>query len=192
MNVAAPFSDDGFFDEGPEESAAPLGLPVVRAPHKGCLVLTILSDHVLGCWTHFYRRRTQPCMGAECTICPHENTRRWYGWIIGYDVVRREKKLMEIPASVAINLRAYRAERSTLRGHSLKLFRKNDKSNGPVVGAIGQPKIDLSLLPECPDIVSLLCRLWQIKSLTADEVKRSNLEVYNTDDLDENERESRA
>jgi hypothetical protein len=167
MNDFKKILDRDFLSEAPEASAGPLGLPVVRAPSKGKLSFVLLSDAVRGTWTHYFRRRTQPCMGDQCQICPLENTRRWYGWLVGFNAPRREKVLLEVPAGVALNLKAWRAERGSLRGCSLTLFRANSKENGPVRGSISPCTIDVGLLPECPAIESLLCRMWQIKDVDA-------------------------
>lgn len=178
------FLHGDFLEEGPDDSAGPIGLPLARTPQSGCLVLTILSDHLLGCWTHYFRRRTQPCLGGECFICGTSSPRRWYGWLIGYDLSKGQKSIVEVPAAVALHLRSYREKHASLRGHRIKLFRKSSKPNGPVAVEMAPPKIDVAMLPECPDIVALLCKVWQIKSLTPEEVRRSNIEIYTDRDDD--------
>ena len=191
MNDYQQILDSTHLEEAPDLSAGPLGLQVVRAPSKGKASFVVLSDAVLGTWTHYFRRRTQPCMGNECQICPQENTRRWYGWLVGLNLLRREKFLVEVPAGVALNLRAWRLERGSLRGCTLTLFRANSKENGPVRGTISPATIDLGLLPECPNIVGLLCRMWQIKEVDALPTQKS-IEIYKVEGIDDNQGEQRA
>lgn len=191
MNDYRKILDVGFLHEAPDASAGPLGLQVVRAPSKGKVSFTLLSDAVLGTWTHYFRRRTQPCMGVECQICPLENTRRWYGWLVGFNVLRGQKWLVEVPAGVALNLQAWRRERGSLRGCSLSLFRANNKENGPVRGEISPPHLDIGLLPECPDIVSLLCRMWQIKDVDIVN-EQGQIGLHNIDGIGDNQDELRA
>lgn len=191
MNDYKKILGRGFLEEAPDVAAGPLGLKVVRAPNGGKVSYIILSDAVLGTWTHFYQRRTQPCMGDSCQICPLENTRRWYGWIVGLALARGEKFLVEVPAGVALNLKAFRAERGSLRGCSLALFRANKKENGPVRGEISVGKIDISLLPECPDIESLLCRMWQIKDVDIVNTQ-GQIGLHNIDGIGDNQDEASA
>lgn len=184
MNDDTTFSSGGFFSDRPAKEALPLGLPVVRAPQKGQHALTLLSDSVIGCWTHFYRGRTQPCLGDVCTICPQEITRRWHGWVVGYDPIRRSRCIVELTAGPALHLSTYRDERGSLRGCSLILQRKNGKLNGPVQAGIAGPKGDISLLPECPLLPPMLLRMWQIKGCDSPIAIDDEPRVYPGDDGD--------
>lgn len=175
--------DRSFFDEAPSLEAGPLGLPVKRAPTKGADVYTILSEQLVGCWTHFYRRRTQPCVGEACSICAEQSPRRWYGWLIGFDVARREKSLVEVPPGVALALRAYREQVGNLRGHCMQLSRRNSKENGPVVGRFIPGKFASELLPPCPDIVPLLMRMWHIRDMADVSALDGELKLHASDIL---------
>lgn len=157
--------DQSFFSEAPPEEAGPIGIRITRAPKSGKAVFTILSERLLGCWTHFFLGRTQPCVDDGCTICSPKAPRRWYGWLAGYDVAQRTKALVEVPPGVALGLKAYRLEVGNLRGHAIQLSRKNSKDNGPVVGRFAAGIYASEMLPPCPDVVSLLMRMWRIEKL---------------------------
>lgn len=171
-----------FFSDRPEASAMPLGFPVVRAPQKGSDIYTLLSDEVIGCWTHFFRGRTQPCLGDLCTICSPEVRRTWHGWLLGYDPSRRQTYIVELPAGPAMALTKWREERGSLRGCSIELRRKNGKVNGPVQVGTAGPKIDLSLLPPCLDLKPMLLRMWQIRGCDSVVAIEDNVRVYPEED----------
>lgn len=173
-----------FFDEAPPDEMGPVGLAVKRAPSIGADIWTILSEQLLGCGTHYYRRRTQPCVGSDCPICAEGQSRRWYGWLIGYDPGKRIKVLVEVPPGVAIALRTYRGHVGNLRGHVIRLSRRNRKENGPVVGEFAAGKFASELLPPCPDIVPLLMRMWQIRDFAGVEAMGMALQIHPTEILD--------
>lgn len=170
--------DRSMFEECPPEEMAPVGIPIKRAPTLGHEIWTILSEQLTGCSTHYYRRRTQPCVGAECPICAEGQPRRWYGWLVGYDVARREKVLVEVPPGVALALRAYRGQVGNLRGHVIRLSRRNKKENGPVRGEFAAGKFAPELLPPCPDIHVLLARMWQIRDFAGVEMLDEQLTIH--------------
>lgn len=173
--------DRSFFEETPPDDAGPLGLRVVRAPKIGKDLWTILSEQLIGCWTHYFQRRTQPCVGSGCHICSPKTPRRWYGWLVGFDPTRREQKLVEVPPGPALSLRAYRGQVGNLRGHCIELSRRNKKDNGEVVARFGPGKFSSELLPPCPDIVPLLMRMWQIKHLCDVEALDQELKIHPID-----------
>lgn len=188
MNEGSYNLDRSFFDESPPEELGPVGLAIKRAPTLGADVWTILSEQLLGCGTHYYRRRTQPCVGDGCSICADGQPRRWYGWLVGYDVARREKVLVEVPPGVAIALRAYRGQVGNLRGHVIRLSRRNKKENGPVRGEFAAGKFGSELLPPCPDIICLLMRMWQVRDFAGVEEMGQALQIHPTEILDRVER----
>lgn len=173
--------DKTFFVEAPPEELGPVGLAVKRAPSIGADVWTILSEQLYGCSTHYYRRRTQPCVGDQCEICAGGQPRRWYGWLVGYDVARREKVLVEVPPGVALALRAYRGQVGNLRGHVIRLARRNKKENGPVKAEFGPGKFASELLPPCPDIVALLSRMWCVRDLYGVGTMDEALQIHKAD-----------
>ncbi len=42
---------------------------IVRAPIGQPLTAIVTSDHLVGCYTHFWKRRTIPCEGSGCRLC---------------------------------------------------------------------------------------------------------------------------
>lgn len=176
--------DKAFFDESPPEELGPVGLAVKRAPSIGRDIWTILSEQLYGCSTHYYRRRTQPCVGDGCEICASGQPRRWYGWLVGYDVARREKVIVEVPPGVALALRAYRGQVGNLRGHCICLSRRNKKENGPVKAEFAAGKFASELLPPCPDIVALLSRMWCVRDLANVEALGEPLQIHKSDFYD--------
>lgn len=153
------------FTDRPEADALPLGIPVWRAPTKGEGGCIILSKVLIGTWTHFFRGRTQPCLGDACAICADQITRRWHGWVVGWGSKDRSMRIVELPAGPAVTLSDFGKERGGLRGVGIRLSRRNGKPNGPVVIAISGAQIDSALLPPCPDLAPLLLRMWQIRGL---------------------------
>jgi len=179
--------DAEFFSERPTEDALPIGLPVVRAPRKGSDVWVLLNDSVLGCWTHFFKGRTQPCMGSECTICPLELARRWHGWVAGYNSSSRSRVLIELTAGPAVALAEWRKERGSLRGCAVKLSRRNNKENGQVVIQIAASKTDVSTLPPEVDLPALLMRIWQIRGSEKILPQADDIRLHNGIDQDYDE-----
>lgn len=157
--------DRSFFSEVPPDDARPLGLRVARAPTSGHVDYAILSERLIGCWTHFYLGRTQPCVEGGCHMCSPKAPRRWYGWLAGFDVARRDKVIVEVPPGVALQLKAYREHVGNLRGHVVRLSRRNKKENGPVVGQFTSGKFAAEFLPPAPDVIAVLMRMWRITKL---------------------------
>jgi hypothetical protein len=154
-----------FFSESPPDEAGPLGIRIARAPQSGHDDYVILSDKLIGCWTHYFLGRTQPCLEGDCHMCSPKAPRRWYGWLVGLHFARREKVVVEVPPGVALNLRAYREQVGNLRGHVVRLARRNKRPNGPVVGQFTPGKFAADFLPTCPDLIPLLMRMWRITKL---------------------------
>jgi hypothetical protein len=153
-----------FFSNTPDVEAQPIGIPIRRTPVSGSAGGIILSDDILGCYTHFWQGRTRPCAGPACNICAEGIARRWHAWFVTKNKHDSHQFLVEVPAGPALALAAWRKENFTLRGWLIKLSRANKKVNGRVIIEMSGPKVDSMLLPPCPDVPGLLLRMWQVKN----------------------------
>lgn len=178
---SSPFSDG--FEEFPPDDDRPIGLDIVRAPAKGSFVGVILSDRSMGKYTHWYRGRTSPCDGDDCTACSQAVERRWHAWLVVYSQSTRRQFILEVPAAASHELAILRKRENSLRGFAIKVERNNGKVNGRVRLHVSTKREDVSLLPTCPDVFEILSRMWNSRLSQSGSLETGGtLEVYREDD----------
>lgn len=140
-------------------------LPMMRpgAGIGGAIEGWVLSPAILGIPTHFLDRRTYPCTKhiGRCEGC--EEWRRRAQWD-GYFAVRTPIKTVAIfqvtraavEASAPLTNDAF-----DLRGSFVRLQRKGESDSGRVMMTFVS-KAYPGRLPEAPDVVASLARLWQL------------------------------
>lgn len=152
-------------------------LPIWRPSGKGNQCCYITSSDWIGVYTHWSRGRTIPCHKTGCEPCKEGCGRRWIGFLGVWSPRTGGHRLWAFPAGPLSTLAAGLRERSTLRGLEVIIMRGNNKPNGPVLIRLVSAPVEGLTLPDEPDILACLGRIWQ----TADEGKADGKTGYSTD-----------
>lgn len=150
-----------FSNEPPIESTR-AAFRMLRTPTRGKLELYILSNDLLGCWTHFFGGRTVPCTGEDCEACKAGSSGRWHGYVSAVEVKTHERVIFECTASAAEHLAAYRAKHGTLRGCHTLASRTSARPNARVQlrsKPLDQAEVQL---PLPMNVQAALCHIWGI------------------------------
>lgn len=139
-------------------------LRIVRCPKEGFLDLVILSDHLVGVWTHWLDGRTQPCMAPNDCGCqrmhiPH----RWKGYLACSLTTDRKVVLAELTGEACrcISLQDSPLTGKPLRGLVLRLQRDRRSRGGRVLAGIrSEARVASDTLPRAPDVHEELMRIW--------------------------------
>ncbi len=134
-------------------------------PGKG-LTSTILSQRVLGVYTHWVGQRSLPCNsrdGEHCLVDHRTAGRyRWQGWVAVLPIAGHAPGFVSLTEAV-VKANPYLRTAKTLRGATLHLWRSGENKESKMlcrVAAGGEPRADL---PIPPSTVEFLCRLWNIQ-----------------------------
>lgn len=147
----------------PDEVEKESNIDLIRVGPKGASGLVIISDHVIGRYTHFVGKRTMPCIDKNCWGCENTTQRRWYGWLTVYNEKNDKIILLEITQKAYQQIEKYMEHHKTLRGAKLRACRKGGKANGQLKLEITPARHVQATLPAEIDRVEALERIWQTK-----------------------------
>ncbi len=117
----------------------------------------------LGVNVHYHRGRTKPhYQSGTCEACADGNTPRWKGYLTLYDPRTRDHWLQEFTPAAYDGLLLGIKAHGSLRGHQICFRRTRMKINAPLKSEVYVATIDLRTLPEAPDVVAILHRIWDI------------------------------
>lgn len=150
------------FSNTPPRDPKGHGLPILRTPANGRLILAITSDDLIGCATHWYGGRTQPCEGEFCEACREGHSWRWHGYVAGILSQTRRHVVAEFTAQACEQICRYRNEHTTLRGAILTAQRHRNRANGRVLIFLKPGDTALLNLPPAPDLTVALSILWNL------------------------------
>lgn len=138
----------------------PIGIDLLRAKCGKPILGIALSDGIVGAWTHYFRRRTSPCVGEGCEACGSQSPRRWLGYVALFDESTQKPFMVELTVAAARQLTRDFAEMRTMRGAWVIIERMSKRPNGRVVAGrcIRAPRT--AGLPECPDLERILLYMW--------------------------------
>lgn len=112
--------------------------------------LVVICSFVESVMTHWMGDRTQKCTGkGDDCWCSHAiyGSPRWQGWLA---VCRPKRKVIELvrmtPCAMACDQR-FKDSSHVLRGHTIEIYRLNNKSNGEVSARI---RDDIPLARDMP------------------------------------------
>lgn len=149
-------------------SAPPVGTqemtwPVLRIPSSGAKGLIILSDQMLGTYTHYFGGRSNPCGDHQCKACEDGNQKRWHGYLGVWMPKAAKKGILEITEAAADTLAKMADKRVTLRALSLAAQRQPAKANGKLIIQLTESEWSADGLPPAPDLVRILRRIWGLQ-----------------------------
>lgn len=144
-------------------------LPIRRTPDGRPLVAVVTSPEMIGTNTHFYGGRTVPCEAPNCNACQDGLSWRWHGYLTAVDNKNGQHFLFEMTAQAAQAFVEYRKLYGTLRGCLFEASRTGARKNGRVFIRC-KPNTNTALhLPECANLPTLLCNLWNVPAPAAAE-----------------------
>jgi len=160
------------FTHVPPEHTESSTLPLIRVPPKRTVGGLILSHRLIGASLHYWKGRTRPCTAPNCEACEGNYIPRWYGYLAILDEKKNKIGMIEVPARASWAIHRSWCEQRTLRGWRIELSRVGTRANAPVCVSLSEHKLEGRIIPECPDLVRALCRMWEVKEL------QTHLEVY--------------
>lgn len=135
-----------------------------RVKVRETLVVTLFSDKIFGIRTHFWNRRTAPCLTTGCPACEHHQVSRWQGYLLGGDHATQEKIVLEVTAAAAPPLLRVYADTRSLHGLVIKCSRVGDRPNGRVRIVPNGQSANAHRLPLCPPIWPIVAHIWGISA----------------------------
>ena len=150
------------FSARPPQDSKGYGLPIMRTPANGKLLLMITSEDLIGCPTHWFGGRTVPCEGETCVACAAGYPWRWHGYMAGLLAQGRRAVLAEFTAQACEQIIAYRDAQGTLRGGQLTAQRHRNRHNGRVLLNITPGDLEVMHLPPAPDVLAALSLIWNL------------------------------
>ena len=137
--------------------------PLIRCGTKPFQGAVILSHDIVGCYTHYWCRRTIPCRKDGCPACEKGYSARWHGWVFVQSRKTASKGIFEFTAGASAGLDKYFKEHRTLRGAIINAWREPAKANGRLVIQLEESKMDASVLPKAIKILPILMRMWHAR-----------------------------
>lgn len=135
--------------------------PIMRVGTKGVSRLVIVSNELIGRFTHYWKGRTQPCLTDVCEACANGQAARWYGWLAVISETSGAKAIVEITYQGYVSVADTITFADTLRGRGMAIRRIPAKPNGKMRVEIRPHKTVPIELPNEPDIRAILERMWQ-------------------------------
>jgi len=144
----------------PPADARGVSLPLRRTPSTGVWAGIITSPNLIGCNTHYYGGRTQPCEAPTCDACLHGVPYRWHAYLGALEARYGTHLILELTSQATDNLYAYLRAHGTLRGCLLECTRVGPRRNGRVVTRCRPADLNGRTLPPPPDLVAALSIIW--------------------------------
>ncbi len=125
----------------------------------------ILSDSVLGCFTHYSPACSKPCLRTrECPWCKERLPKREKGYLCGLDMLSGRQVIVELTKGCYESCPRLLKDAGKLRGLVVVLGRRGTAMNAPVWARLEgeiHPKTK-GMLPPAFDLASALFRLWEM------------------------------
>jgi len=141
------------------DSPSPISTARIWVP-KQTKEKVILLGNWLGCWVHWMGKRTQPCLKTDCPKSRHARPVRWVGY--APIAIRTQNGLK--PALLGLSPEKAKTLEPLLidfPGPILEVT-KRENSREWVIGAVIQKRWETEY-PDCPDVQSILYRMWGIR-----------------------------
>lgn len=135
---------------------------VKRCPAGGRITAIVTANDLLGCNTHYYRGRTQPCEAPNCPACNDGIGWRFHAYLSAVDTNTNEHFIFEFTAQAAEAFDVYRKAHGTLRGCLFEATRQGTKPNGRVIVRTKAADLTARVLPDPPNVQRVLTVLWNI------------------------------
>jgi len=135
---------------------------IVRTPPGQLLRAIVTSEDLIGCYTHFWKRRTMPCERIECEACHAGIPFRWHAYMSVYLSKTYAHVIFECTAQASSSFVEYREAHGTLRGCLFTATRRNYAPNARVIIQCRPANLTEIAIPKAPDLVACLAILWDL------------------------------
>lgn len=154
----------GGFTRRADASKRGFTMDLVRAKLKLPLSGICLSSDLLVREVHYYKRRTVPCNKLpNCEPCQLNYAPRATGYLAVHSEVNGKNYIFEVPEESTWQVDDYWKLFRTLRGHHVKIERIGPRENGRCRVTFGSPRLTNKVLPDCPDVIACLCKMWGMR-----------------------------
>lgn len=171
-----------FISDRPDKDSLPPPWEIKRADPNKPLMMVCVSSKIVGTHTHFFEKRTQPCVKTDCKGCAAGRRREWHGYLLAQDAKDMRKWCVELTAVGAQPLVDAFDVYHSLRGVQFILERAERKANGKVLTTVRGMWPKPLLLAEEEPTWPIVFRIWGI-ALTAAIPERQ----FTRDNLNEHE-----
>lgn len=151
----------------PSNEHGPTGWNIRRASHERGLLLVLVSTDLYGIRTHFWNRRTGPCLRAACRACDEGQLSRWTGYVQAVDAKDGGQVLFEFTEAAAPTLAAAFDKYKSLRGLSVIATRTAPRANAKVHLTVKGLHSRAHELPAELPMWPLLAHIWGLSKLLA-------------------------
>lgn len=148
------------FETRPPSATVAPNLPLKRLPARASLLLAITSPEPVGVWTHFWSRRTTPCLAQACPACAEGLPTRYECYVGAITSEKREHAIYALTPNAARALYDATPQDETSRGLVVTLSRAGTKANGRLILTSNGQKLSSTKLPPAPDLVAILLHIW--------------------------------
>lgn len=153
-------TDDLPWRDAPPVSPKLPHLPLIRIGAAATVSGAVTVDAHVGIDTHFFHRRTLPCVGAGCPGCAEGRPKRWEGYIAIYTTAPSRHVIIALTPGLAADLLAFAADKSTLRGRFVSITRQGKRPNGRLTITCEDRLIPPEKLPPPPLLRAHLAHIW--------------------------------
>ena len=150
------------FSAEPPKDSQRSAYRLIRTPPTSPITGHIISDHLVGCPTHFAGNRTVPCERPKCELCMSGIGWRWHGYFLALISTTHEIVIYEITAITSDPFTEFHGHHGTLRNAAFKCARVNGKPNGRVLAQLKPGDPSRLMLPDDQPLEPLLCHIWNI------------------------------
>jgi hypothetical protein len=150
------------FSREPPARGTNHALTLYRVPAGAGRKGIITASDLLGCWTHWWGGRTQPCEDEDCKACTEGMPRRWHAYISAWTAQPSYHYLLELTRNAIEPLLDYRKEHGTLRGCYYEARRSGPAKNSRLLLSCRPADLAGLKLPPEPHLIHCLAVIWSI------------------------------
>lgn len=151
-----------FFQRRPTEGGGPIAYRLLRLKAADKFSGVVLSSDMIGCYTHWWGGRTQPCVGKECKACKANSETKWKGWMACLITKTAEIVITEFTHATVDEVTRFFDQHRTFKGSTVRLVRIGPRANGKLAVSFNDTRSQYTLLPECPNVPAILARMWGV------------------------------
>lgn len=171
-----------FSNEMPHDPRG-LSLPLKRCPVGKPVIAIVTSQDLIGCKTHFYQGKTQPCENESCAACLDGVRWTWHSYLSAYDHAAKLHFLFESTARATEAFVQYRDAHGLLRGCLFRAQRTQLRANARVYIETKPADLEKYSLPDPPDLAKILGIIWNLPADVLEQARRiKNVPNLTTDE----------
>lgn len=154
--------ESGFYERPPGGTERST-VDIVRVGKRQGLRFICVSNEVVGVVTHWIGGKSVRCSEGACVCQDHPVEARWRGYLAGVGKGKTKIHLFEFTSGVEPDFHDFVRQHGTLRGTAVLLSRSGPRANGKLRVEFEDGLTRESDLPEAPDLVALLSRIYSTR-----------------------------